>query len=428
MLSPDDATLVSREPDLPGLATALDAEAVLTLLQQRFPQQPIQAVEATYVRYKPETSCLVGYTVQLPTEQTWVSLHVHRSDDLGKVQKFRRRYTTPSVLGPGSLVIDELALGVLFFPNDRRLSALPMMTTPEQRQQLLKKLLPNQPALWTGEWLPLRYKPDRRYVTRICQGEQQVLLKFCNQEDYTNARRAAKVFSSQTNLRIPQRLGWSGSAGVIIIEWLQGDPFDQVLLRNQVNEAWGRQIGLALADLHSQRPSNVREYRWTAEAAEVEAASQAIGALLPDWQEPAQQLSAKLIKRLAEAKYRPRGIHGDFSSDQVLLLADGQIAFIDFDAAGCGDPMADLGSFLAQLEQMVCSGQLSRESVQQVSRGLISGYQSQAAVRFSEQRLRVHTAARLMRLVVGPFRAHQPQWIDLAVTTLQRAQEIADGR
>ncbi len=426
MLSPDDATLVSREPDLPGLATALDAEAVLALLQQHFPQQPIQAVEATYVRYKPETSCLVGYTVQLPTEQTWVSLHVHRGNDLGKAQKFLKRYTAPSLLGPGSVLIEDLALALLVFPNDRRLGALPLMTDPAQRQQLLEKLLPNHPALWTGDWIPLRYKPDRRYVTRIQQADQQVLLKFYNEDDYTNARRAAKVFTSQPNLRIPQRLGWSGGAGVIISEWLQGEPFDQVLLRDPTGAAWGQQTGLALATLHNQRPVNVREYRWTAEAAEVAVASQAIGALLPTLQRPAQRLSARLTKRLAKAKYKPRGIHGDFSADQVLLLADGQVAFVDFDAAGGGDPMADLGSFLAQLEQMVCSGRLSQQAAHQVRSGLISGYQREAATRFDEQRLRLHTAARLMRLVVGPFRAHHPNWIDQAVSSLQRAQEIAD--
>ena len=41
--------------------------------------------------------------------------------------------------------------------------------------------------------------------------------------------------------------------------------------------------------------------------------------------------------------------HNDFYDDQLLQLADGRIALVDFEEAGPGDPMLDVGNFLAHL-------------------------------------------------------------------------------
>ena len=41
--------------------------------------------------------------------------------------------------------------------------------------------------------------------------------------------------------------------------------------------------------------------------------------------------------------------HNDFYDDQMLVLPDGRIALVDFEEAGPGDPMLDVGNFLAHL-------------------------------------------------------------------------------
>nr|HMQ55578.1 aminoglycoside phosphotransferase family protein [Anaerolineae bacterium] len=63
MLSPADAALVQRDPHLPGLALLLDPAAMLETLQRQVEPVQIEAMQPTYLRYKPGTSCLAAYRV-----------------------------------------------------------------------------------------------------------------------------------------------------------------------------------------------------------------------------------------------------------------------------------------------------------------------------------------------------------------------------
>src|SRR5207247_11060393 len=60
MLPPPDADLVAREPDLPGLAVVLDADAFDEILRAQVPGVRIQGARATYLHYKPGTFWLVA--------------------------------------------------------------------------------------------------------------------------------------------------------------------------------------------------------------------------------------------------------------------------------------------------------------------------------------------------------------------------------
>ena len=46
--------------------------------------------------------------------------------------------------------------------------------------------------------------------------------------------------------------------------------------------------------------------------------------------------------------------HNDFYDDQMLALPDGRIAIVDLEEAGLGDPMLDVGNFLAHLRWSSC--------------------------------------------------------------------------
>ena len=49
--------------------------------------------------------------------------------------------------------------------------------------------------------------------------------------------------------------------------------------------------------------------------------------------------------------WRPKQIaHNDFYDDQMLRLPDGRVALVDFEEAGPGDPMLDVGNCLAHLK------------------------------------------------------------------------------
>src|SRR2546422_11723154 len=65
MLSPPEVDLVRRDGVLPGLATALDPDALLAVLAPALPTADVRAASVRYVRYKPHTNCLVAYRLDL---------------------------------------------------------------------------------------------------------------------------------------------------------------------------------------------------------------------------------------------------------------------------------------------------------------------------------------------------------------------------
>src|SRR4051794_14026842 len=80
MLSTPDADLARREPALPGLATLLDPDAFAEALRGAAPALRPRAARVTYVRYKPGTSCLVGYRVESDGSAFLAFATTHRAD------------------------------------------------------------------------------------------------------------------------------------------------------------------------------------------------------------------------------------------------------------------------------------------------------------------------------------------------------------
>src|SRR3989442_3500782 len=116
MLSPPEADLVRRDGVLPGLATALDPDALLAALAPALPTADVRAASVRYVRYKPHTNCLVAYRLDLGgAESQTVDIHakVHRLDAPEKLGKARQRAHVPRRLRVGRIVLQDRRLVVL---------------------------------------------------------------------------------------------------------------------------------------------------------------------------------------------------------------------------------------------------------------------------------------------------------------------------
>jgi len=87
MLSPPDLDLVRRDAALPGLATVLEPAAMVAALRRHRPGRRYCDAEITYVRYKPGTSCLVGYRVKVDGEEMLFGAQARRPDTRDKLVK-----------------------------------------------------------------------------------------------------------------------------------------------------------------------------------------------------------------------------------------------------------------------------------------------------------------------------------------------------
>jgi Ser/Thr protein kinase RdoA (MazF antagonist) len=420
MLSADDAAVVERDPALPGLGLLLDAEAFAEALG---PPLHVEKIESTfYLRYKPQTSCLVGYRVRAEGSERLLVARAHRPDAAEKLEetvKHSRRWASsrPWLLKDKSIV-------AAFFPYDRRLRQLHRLADESRRRELWKRLFSNRPEWWNAELELLRYKPERRFVGRlVSSGKAVSVVKFYGPRDYEGVYAGTKRLMSGATLRIPRRMARSNSCHAAVFEWLAGCPLDERIARGDLSPADMQRVGVALGELHMQCNMRASLLTSAGQSQAVLAAAAGLDDLCPGSANRAQALARQIVERIREMPQHQTAVHGDLHPGQVLLQEDG-VALIDLDATGRGDPAADLGNFLAHLHLAVLHGTVAEHQEVQLGEALLRGYGNQSV----SDRVAPWTAAGLLRLGPHPFRRREPNWKHQIDRVLDHADDILAAR
>jgi aminoglycoside phosphotransferase (APT) family kinase protein len=416
---------VERDRAIPGLALLLDPEALGERLQKTLPETEVLTARARYVRYKPGTSCLVAYRLDVGGAEIEVYAKAVRSDDLVKLRKARYRLKVRGPLGPPGVILDDLAVVVYAFPNDQELPTLARLADDERRSRMLAKALPDRPDLWDSALHSLRYKPERRYVARlVAHAGERALLKVYTEQDYRRATQTPKRFVSRGPLRIGRRLGRSHRRHMLILEWLPGRSLVEAMCHPSLEASVVPTVGAALAELHAQDPKALEQVTREHEAVSLLSAAVSVGGVCPHLAGRTHSLALQLAVALLRAPPVCCPIHGDFSADQVLLT-DGTVAILDLDAAVRGDPTTDLGSFAAQIESDAVRGGLPADQVEAWTQMLLEGYCATARCG-PLAHFDLYLAAGLLRLAPHPFRNREPNWPERTEAILTRAEAIAN--
>jgi aminoglycoside phosphotransferase (APT) family kinase protein len=151
-------------------------------------------------------------------------------------------------------------------------------------------------------------------------------------------------------------------------------------------------------------------------------AANAAAWLCPDLAQRLRRLATRIAAELLAVPAAQRPIHGDFSADQVLVAARG-IGIIDYDQTRLGDPAADFGTFIAQLERNEVCGTLPAGRAGEIAEALSDGYCRQARCAPSFQ-TDLYVAAGLMRLAPHGFRNRLADWPTHIENVLQRAERF----
>ncbi len=101
--------------------------------------------------------------------------------------------------------------------------------------------------------------------------------------------------------------------------------------------------------------------------------------------------------------------HNDFYDDQMLALPDGRIALVDFEEAGPGDPMLDIGNFLAHL-RWAASTRLGDEACSINAYHNRFLYASLDRFHWTETELALREAVCLFRICTSVVRRPQRDW------------------
>ena len=424
MLQPADEELIMRDSVLGAtLGLLLDEAAFTAVLQARLPTVTFSSLRVVYVRYKPQTNCLVSYRVAIDGNELDVYAKGYESSEF--VKAFSGPEDAAFALGGGAFSLRDTAVVVFFFPYDQELRALKRLQPPESkfRKTFLRRLLPNHTHLSKGQIQTLGYKPGRRFAGHLSDSsdEPAALIKIYHGRDFHKAARAT-VFHSDGPLRIASLLGRSDAQHTLAFEWFSGRALKA--LRDQPTITINLELtGEALARLHAQSPPRLRQQRKVGGA--LEETANGLEALVPHELGKARSLAREINHRLANTTAQKSSIHGDFRANHVLVTDEG-IALLDLDKAAYGDPISDLGNFLAHLELQPLFGEMNTAQLEAERTALLAGYEKQSEHSVSRDVLKIHTAAALMQLTHDPFRYRQPAWAARTSAILDRVRELLD--
>lgn len=427
MLLPFDADLVRRDPAIPGLATILDADAFVFALRSSLPALDLGSARSTYVRYKPGTNCLIAYQLEVAGVVEPVYAKAFAPGAAGKLRKAREQPGAAGTLGSGRIVLEDCAVLVSTFPNDGKIRSLACMADARSRRGLFRELVPERPDLWEGAAQSLRYKPERRYVARLLNGkEPRAVIKVYTENSYRTAQHNAVAFASAGPLRLARLLGSSDHYSSLAFEWLPGSLLSDIISHPGVEKlAAGTNVGAALAELHAQDPGGLTHLSRGTEAAALISVAEGIIFLCPRLAKRVGDLARRVASRLMSEPFADAAIHGDLYAEQILL-ADDRVGMLDLDEAVRGDPAADLGNFIAHLECDVLRGKISPAWVGPLTGALLDGYRA-CTGRPVPSRVRLYTAAGLLRLAHHPFRQREPDWPARTEAITDRAEVILSG-
>ena len=422
-----ETSLIARETAIPGLEMVLNPACLGPSLQQLFPDTPLSDLQPTYLRYKLGTNCLVAYRLRLKNQ--WLTFYVKalHQKHTKQVKTWQQR---PGVVGPlgfGRQVLPSMATKLSEFPNDSKVEGLAYLTQLTAACEDCRRLFPNSSQ--SGQLLPLRYKPERRYVAQwVEDGQPQALVKAYAARGFDTASKNIRSLHSCDGLRLARPLAQLRDRGLISYEWLPGKDLALLLTESDNNRSKLEAVGNALAKLHQQTlPTQDNDPNLTNIRAVLDLVDW-LSFVWPDIKNLTHQIGDRLVQHLHQMPRLYQAIHGDFYADQVVVMGDA-IAILDLDRATQGDPMVDLGNFQAHLERQYLQGSLSYAQVEHIQSHLLTGYHTASGANVghnSDTRLALYTALGLFFLSPAPFRYRDPLWPELTLQFLERVLQLLE--
>ena len=233
------------------------------------------------------------------------------------------------------------------YPEDRRLPGLSEVAHPEAALELLNKYVLAVRARRASVDL-IRYRPASRAILRHRAGRAKFYVRVMRPNAVTPLL-TAQALIAQSGFVVPRIAGYWAEGGAVWLSEIpgrnmrrqihRGNMPDPTLLLDGLQTLWSaspkhtgsRPFNLPGAYRRARRSfrHNVRD-----DGAALHSLNHAIRSLDP------------FVR-----SWRPTGMaHNDFYDDQMLVLRDGRIALVDFEETGPGDPLLDVGNFLAHLQ------------------------------------------------------------------------------
>ena len=272
----------------------------------------------------------------------------------------------------------------------------------------------------------LNYRPERRLVLAVGEGDDRRLLKgFRKKQLEASARlhtHAAEALGDGA-VRLPRLLEVVPESAHVELEWVSGRPLSLAPTQGEVFY----RLGAALRRLQAASTDGLPVHGPSEELDVVDTlldrARRACASVPPAFPEVRRRLVAELPPWHEDAG---RPAHRDLHDGQVLEHG-GELVLLDFDLLSRADPLLDVANMLSHLKLRELQGLCGARSgtVDACGRPLLEGLgrDSEPGAR---DRLRFYQAATFLRLVL--VYALRRRWEHLGPDLLELASRCVDDR
>lgn len=232
------------------------------------------------------------------------------------------------------------------YPKDPSLPGLEEAAQPDTAMRLLNEHVFAIPRRKLRVEM-VRYRPGSRAVLRHRSGNIRLYVRVIRPSTLPNLLAAAELIG-HTGFAVPRVVGSWSEGGVVWLTEIPGKNLRKLIRRGKPPDTTAVLDGLESL-WASPFDSEARAFDL---ASAYRRAKRSFRHALRDLA-PARNLLDAVTKVLDPfaLSWQPSAIaHNDFYDDQMLVLPDGRVAVVDLEDAGRGDPLLDVGNFLAHLK------------------------------------------------------------------------------
>ncbi len=377
-----------------------DSEWVFSAYQKRFGDESYapEQVRIRQVNYTPGRMAVVSYMAEWDSEEYLPSQHFAAWLERGK------------------------PVEIFQFPHDPRLPGLEQAADPNGALKLINKCVLSVGAR-RMRVETVRYRPGNRAVLRYSIGRMGFFTRVIRPATLSPFLESWEPIARSSFVG-PRIAGCWPEGGVVWMSEIPGKNLRRLIRKGRQPDPGPILDGLAtlwaVSDAKApRRPFNLFRAYCSAKHRFLHMARD--DASVP--------LSVKRIAKSLDPfveSWCPSAIaHNDFYDDQILALPDGRMALVDFEETGPGDPMLDVGNFLAHLRWRSRFGQdIETDSTTEY----LDEFRSAALGRFrwSEPELNLREAVCLFRICTHTVRHPQDGWCDNLKAGLSLVNEILE--
>lgn len=385
-LSPAESTLFERvelpdDPALPSLAKLFDFAWVCGAVQNGSGTQP-RRIRIHHFIHSIGNSATVSYEVQWPDDSFLPSdYHVAKTGRDGRIEL--RRY-----------------------PDDQRLPGLVDAARPDTAIQIVNDHVLTVPARRARVQL-IRYRPGYRAVLRHRFGRIKLYARVVRPSEFESFL-AAYQLSTQSRFVVPSLAGYWEEGGVLWFTDLGGSDLRRRIRKGKAPHPDQLLAGLEVLWQVPQRAGKVRPLDLERV---YKRALRSFTHNLRDFPESSRNLQklGDLLSPFVQSWQPASMAHNDFYDDQLLVLRGGRLALVDFEDIAPGDPLLDVGNFLAHLRW---SARFSRETHAENCRNYYDALRVAALSRFNwnQRSLSLREAVCLFRICTNAIRHPKSNW------------------